>query len=149
MYQKGHTPAWYPWLTSEVPLLYDGDSAEEHRAPRTTSYVQPGAATCSEGFVFCFLKGPFACLVSMAAAVQPNCLWNSQKTLNKTFYSTCRPTLYVQPGAASCSEGFVFCFLKIPLACLRCMAAAVRPNCLGNSQKTCYKTFGTSCRPIL
>ena len=30
----------------------------------------------------------------MAAAVQPSCLWNSQKTCYKTFSSTCRPRLY-------------------------------------------------------
>ena len=41
------------------------------------------------------------------------------------------------------------CFLKVPLACLGSMAAAVQPNGLGNSQKTFYKTFGTSCRPRL
>ena len=47
-------------------------------------------------------------------------------------------------GAATCSKGFVICFLKIPLACLGSMAAAVQPNSLG---KTVYKTFGTSGRP--
>ena len=31
-----------------------------------------GAATCSEGFVICFLQVPLACLGSTAAAVQPN-----------------------------------------------------------------------------
>ena len=38
------------------------------------------------------------------------------------------------------------CFLKVPLACLGSMAAAVQPNGLGNSLKTFYKTFSTSCR---
>ena len=41
-------------------------------------------------------------------------------------------------GAATCSEGFVIYFLKVPLACLGSlgsMAAAVQPNSLGNSQK--------------
>ena len=50
-------------------------------------------------------------------------------------------------GAATCSEGFVICFLKVPLACLGSMSAAVQTNSLGNSQKTVYKTFGTSGRP--
>ena len=50
-------------------------------------------------------------------------------------------------GAATCSEGFVICFLKVPLAFLGSMAAAVPANSLGNSQKTFYKTFGTSGRP--
>ena len=54
-----------------------------------------GAAGCVNGFVTYFLEVPLACFGSMAAAVQPNCLWNSQKTLSKTFYSTCRPTLYL------------------------------------------------------
>ena len=34
-----------------------------------------------------FSESPFACLVSMKAAVQPNSLWNSQKTFYKTFLS--------------------------------------------------------------
>ena len=34
-------------------------------------------------------------------------------------------------GAATCSEGFVACFLKVPLACLGSMAAALQPNSLG------------------
>ena len=29
----------------------------------------------------------------MAAAVQPNCLWNPHKTFYKTFFQTCRPRL--------------------------------------------------------
>ena len=41
------------------------------------------------------------------------------------------------------------CFLKVSLACLGSMAAAEQLNVLGNSQITCYKTFGTSCRPRL
>ena len=56
----------------------------------------------------------------------------------------------IHSGAATCSGGFVKCFLSVPLACSGSMAAAVqaaqRP---GNSQKTCFKTFGTSCRPRL
>ena len=55
----------------------------------------------------------------------------------------------LQSWAETCSKGFVICFLKVPLACLGSMAAAVQPNSLGNSQKTFHKTFGTSCRPIL
>ena len=39
------------------------------------------------------------------------------------------------------------CFLKVPLACLGSMAAAVEPNSLENSQKKVNKTFGTSGRP--
>ena len=48
---------------------------------------------------FCdmFLKVPFACLGSMAAAVavQPNGLGNSQKTVYKTFRTSGRPTQYI------------------------------------------------------
>ena len=54
-----------------------------------------------------------------------------------------------QSGAETCSEAFVICFLKVPLACLGRMAAAVQPKGLGNSQNTFYNTFGTSCRPRL
>ena len=50
-------------------------------------------------------------------------------------------------GAATLSEGFVISFLKVPLACLGCMAAAVQPSGLGNSRKFVYKTFRTSGRP--
>ena len=53
----------------------------------------------------------------------------------------------VQSGASGCEKGFVKRFLKVPLACLGSMAAAVQPNGLGNSQKTVYKTFWTSGRP--
>ena len=53
----------------------------------------------------------------------------------------------IQSGTATCSEGFVTCFLKVPFSCLGSMAAAIHPNPWGNSQKTLYKTFGTSCRP--
>ena len=53
-----------------------------------------GAATCSEGFVICFIKVPLAYLNSMAAAVYPNSLWNSQKNKHKTFGTSGRPTQY-------------------------------------------------------
>ena len=53
----------------------------------------------------------------------------------------------LQSGAAGYVKGFVTCFLEVPLACLGSRAAAVQPNSLGNSQKTVYKTFGTSGRP--
>jgi len=42
-------------------------------------------------------------------------------------------------GAATCSQGFVVIFLKVPLACWGSNVAAVQPNSLGNSQKTFYK----------
>ena len=38
-------------------------------------------------------------------------------------------------GAATCSEGFEICFLKVPLACLGSMAAAVQPSSLGTLRK--------------
>ena len=50
-------------------------------------------------------------------------------------------------GHLTCSEGFVICFIKVPLACLGSMAAAVQPNSLGNSKNKVNKTFGTSGRP--
>ena len=58
-------------------------------ALKAWSTVQSGAAGCEKGFVTCFLTVPLACLGCMAAAVQPNCLWTSQKT----FYTTCCPRL--------------------------------------------------------
>ena len=56
---------------------------------------------------------------------------------------------YIQSGAAGSEKGFDKCFLKVLLACLGSMAAAVQLNCLGNSRNTFYKTFGTSWRPRL
>ena len=56
--------------------------------------VLGAAATCSEGFAICFLEVPHAGLGSMAAAVQPNSLGNSQKKVNKTFGTSGRPTRY-------------------------------------------------------
>ena len=52
-----------------------------------------------------------------------------------------KTSLDVLGGAATCSEGFVICFIKVPLACLGSMAIAVQPNSLGNSQKKVIKTF--------
>ena len=52
----------------------------------------------------------------------------------------------VRSGAATRKKGFVICFLKVPLACLGSMAAAVQPDSL---RKTFYKTFFMSCRPRL
>ena len=52
--------------------------------------VQSMAAGCEKGFVKCFLKVPLASLGSMAVVVQPNGLWNSQKTFYKTCFTSCR-----------------------------------------------------------
>ena len=38
-------------------------------------------------------------------------------------------------GAATCSKGFVICFLKVPLACLGSMSVTVQPNSLGTLRK--------------
>ena len=51
---------------------------------------------------------------------------------------------YVHTGVSGCEQGFITCFLEVPLASLSSMAAAVQPHCLWNSQKTCYKTFSTT-----
>ena len=55
----------------------------------------------------------------------------------------------IQSGAAGCVKSFVACFLEVRLACLGSMAASVQPSCLWNSQKTCYETFSSTCRPRL
>ena len=67
--------------------------------------VLGGVATCSEGFVLCFLKVPLAWLGSMAAAVQPDGLWNSPKTFYKTFGTSCRPRLYARCEIETISTG--------------------------------------------
>ena len=53
--------------------------------------VQSGAATCSEGFVICFLKVHLACLCSMTAAVQPNCLWNPSENILLNHFQNLTP----------------------------------------------------------
>ena len=51
---------------------------------------------------------------------------------------------YVQSGAATCSEGFVKCFLKFTQAVgLYCSCNAAQAS-KGNFQKTFYKTFSTT-----
>ena len=50
--------------------------------------VQGGASGCEKGFVKCFLKVFLDSLDSMSAVVQPNGLWNSQKTFYKNFFTT-------------------------------------------------------------
>ena len=74
-----------------LPIFFGQNRGTYNRAAQ----VLGGAATCSEGFAIFFLKVPLACMGSMAAAVQPNCLWKSQKTCYKTFTSTCCPRLYL------------------------------------------------------
>ena len=58
----------------------------------------------SKRCVTCFLEVSLACLGSVAAAVQPNFLWNSQKTCCKTFSKTCRPKLYIGKVGGELSE---------------------------------------------
>ena len=52
-------------------------------------------------------------------------------------------------GAATCFEGLVVNFLKVPLACWVSSVAAVQPNSLGNSQKIFYKTSRNKWPPHL
>ena len=80
----------------EVAVLVQVDRGlhRQHDVPGgKDACVQSGAAGCVKGFVTCFLKVPLPCSGCMAAAVQPNCLWNSQKIFYKTFYSTSCPSL--------------------------------------------------------
>ena len=52
-------------------------------------------------------------------------------------------------GAATCSEGFVNCFLRVPQAVgLYCSCHAAQAS-KGNFQLTCYKTSSSTCRPRL
>ena len=77
------------------------------------------------------------------------CLLGPFVALLTCFVSLQFLSLSVQSGAAGLGKGFVTCFLEVPLACLGSMAAAVQPSYLWNSQKTCYKTFPSTCRPTL
>ena len=47
----------------------------------------------------------------------------------------------IQGYSSGHRKGFVKCFMKVLLACLGSMAAAVQPNGLGSFQKIFYKTF--------
>ena len=48
-----------------------------------------------------------------------------KEILSECLVSACAILVIILGGAATCSEGFVICFLKVPLACLGSMAAAV------------------------
>ena len=88
--------------------------------------VQSGAAGYGKGFVTCFLKVLLACLGSRAAAVQPNCLWNSQKTCYNTFSSTCRPRLHNDSFSESFSRATLCGVWSVMISCktfLKCSTA--------------------------
>ena len=53
--------------TSTIPKLVNDNLFDLVTSFR--KFILGGAATCSEGFVICFLIVPLACLSSMAAAV--------------------------------------------------------------------------------
>ena len=54
---------------------------------------------------------------------------------------------YVLGGAATYSEGFVNCFLRVPQAVGLYISCHAAQSSKGNLNKTYYKTFGTSGRP--
>ena len=54
---------------------------------------------------------------------------------NVKMYEVPNSPLFILGGAATCFDGFVICFLKVPLACLGSIAAAVQPNSLGTLRK--------------
>ena len=57
--------------------------------------------------------------------------------------------IYLQSGAAGWGKGFVTCFLRVPEAAgLNCSCHAAQAT-NRNFQKTCYKTFNSTCRPRL
>ena len=80
--------------------------------------------------------------------VQSFCWLASQSGLLASLVSM-ENCITLQSGAATRTEGFVVCLLKVLLTCLRRISAAVQPNSKQNYQKTFYKIFGTSCRPRL
>ena len=81
----------------------------------------------------------------LSAACYPTC-----DDMFDVEFKVCTALLSVEllpGGAATCSEGFVICFPKVPPAGLGSMAAAVQHKSLGNFQKKVNKTFRTSGRP--
>ena len=58
-------------------------------------HIQSGEAICQKGFVMCFRRVPFACMGSVAAAVQHIGLCKAEETFYKTLGISCRPRLYM------------------------------------------------------
>ena len=99
--------------------------------------------------LLCFLSEvPFSSYPLGRAVAAVSAQWPAEHVKNALQNITTEGTKHiVLCGAATCSEGFVICSLKVPLACLGSMAGSVMANSLGNSQKKVNKTFGTSGRP--
>ena len=57
--------------------------------------VQSGAAGCGKGFATCFLRVPQAAGLNCSCHAAQASKGNFQKTYYKTFYTTCRPRLYI------------------------------------------------------
>ena len=80
-----------------------------------TCLIQSGAAGSEKGFVKCSMKVPLAC---MAASVQPNCLWNCQKTFYKTFFTPAAPDCMIivgKPHSVTRPDiSGLFQFLRLP-----------------------------------
>ena len=53
----------------------------------------------------------------------------------------------IQSGSATCSEGFVQCFIRVTQAISLYYSCHAAQASKLNFQKTFYKTFGSSCRP--
>ena len=82
---------------SELCFLESADSVDLTICEsQTGSTVPDGAATCSEGFVICFLTVPLACLGSIAVAIHP-C-----RTLRKHFTKPLYTKASYQVAAADC-----------------------------------------------
>ena len=75
-------------------------------------YLQSGAATCSEGFVKCYLRVPQAVGLYCSCHAAQASKGNFQKTCNKTFRTCCRPRLHIRDSSVL-SQGFVTHFLSI------------------------------------
>ena len=83
------------------------------------------------GEVLCRGVQNYSCLFESSCTSAARKLGQPMHSQSANFFYT---TL-LGGGAATCSDGVVICFLKVLLACLGSMAAAVQPNSLGTLRK--------------
>ena len=66
--------------------------------------VQSGVSGCEKCVASVVWESPLAWLGSTTTAAQPNGLWNCEKTFYTTFFTTCRPRLYITSQPWLCSD---------------------------------------------
>ena len=96
--RRGLCHAWMNRWRFIHKLLFDVGVTEN--TPTCCKIHSLGAAGWGKGFVTCFLRVPRAVELTCSCHAAPASRGNFQKTCYKTFYSTCRPRLYICPCGA-------------------------------------------------